>query len=221
MKTLKTIRIILAAVMLVGITALLLDATGVLRHWLGWMPKIQLLPAVLALNVAIIVAVLLVTFLVGRLYCSVVCPLGVFQDILAWCHKIIFGKKRPYRYRKPQNWLRYIVLGLFILLMVLGINGIASLIAPYSAYARMVTNIHGTGLVHWVALATLCCVGVMSFVWGRLWCNTLCPVGSLLGLISRHSLVGIHIDANKCGGCRKCEHSCKAMCIDEIGRAHV
>ena len=214
MKTLKTIRIILAAVMLVGITALLLDATGVLRHWLGWMPKIQLLPAVLALNVAVIVAVLLVTFLVGRLYCSVACPMGVFQDILVWFHKIIFGKKRPYRYRKPQNWLRYIVLGLFILLMVLGINGIASLIAPYSAYARMVTNIHGTGLVHWVAIATLCCVGVMSFVWGRLWCNTLCPVGSLLSLISRHSLVGIHIDANKCGSCRKCEHSCKAMCID-------
>ena len=82
MKTLKTIRIILAAVMLAGITALLLDATGMLRHWLGWMPKILLLPAVLALNVVIIVAVLLMTFLVGRLYCSVACPMGVFQDIL-------------------------------------------------------------------------------------------------------------------------------------------
>ena len=216
MKVLKTVRIVLAALMLFCITALLLDSTdgAVLRRWLGWMPKIQLLPAILALNVVVIVVILAVTALAGRVYCSVVCPLGIFQDILVWFHKIIFGKKRPYRYRKPQNWLRYTVLAAFVLLMLLGFNGIAVLIAPYSAYARMVTNIHGTGLVHWIAIATLCCVGVMGFVYGRLWCNTICPVGSLLGLLSKHSLLGIRIDADKCVGCHKCEHKCKAMCID-------
>ena len=213
-KGVRLIRIVLAAVMLFGITALLLDATGTLRHWLSWMPKVQLLPAILAMNFVLVASVLVVTLLIGRFYCAVVCPMGVFQDIIIWAHKLLFGKKHPYRYRKPQNWLRYTVLALFVLLMVLGLNGIATLIAPYSAYARMVTNIHGTGLVHWVALATLCCVGVMSFLWGRLWCNTLCPVGSLLSLVSRYSLFGIHIDADKCGGCRKCEKGCKAMCID-------
>ena len=214
MKLLKPIRIILAALMLLGITALLLDATGVLRHWLGWMPKVQLLPAILALNFVVVIGVLVVTALIGRFYCAVVCPLGIFQDLFVWFHKLFFGKKRPYRYRKPQNWLRYTVLALFVLLMVLGLNSIAVLIAPYSAYARMVTNIHGTGLVHWVAIATLCCIGVMSFCWGRLWCNTLCPVGSLLSLVAKFRLIGIRIDADKCGGCRKCERGCKAMCID-------
>lgn len=216
MKILKYIRITLAALMLFGITALILDATdgAVLRHWLGWMPKVQLLPAILALNVAVVVAVILVTFLIGRLYCSVVCPMGILQDIFSWSHKLIFGKKRPYRYRKPQNWLRYVVLGLFVLLMVLGLNGIATLIAPYSAYARMVANIHGTGLVHWIALATLVVIGLMSFLYGRLWCNTLCPVGTLLGLISKYSLFGIRIDKAKCVGCRQCEKRCKANCID-------
>ena len=213
MKTLKTIRIILAALMLLGITALLLDTTGMLRHWLGWMPKVQLLPAILALNVVLVVSVLVVTLIIGRFYCAVICPMGIFQDIFIWFHKVLFPK-RPFCYRKPQNWLRYVVLGLFVLLMVLGLNGIATLVAPYSAYARMVTNLHGTGLVHWVAIATLCCLGVMSFCWGRLWCNTLCPVGSLLSLVSRHRIFGIRIDANKCGSCRKCEHGCKAMCID-------
>lgn len=219
MKALKYIRIVLAALMLLGITALVLDATdgAVLRHWLGWMPKVQLLPAILALNVVVVVAVLLVTFLIGRLYCSVVCPMGIFQDLFIWVHKLIFGKKRPCRYRKPQNWLRYTVLGLFVLLMLLGLNGIATLVAPYSAYARMVANIHGSGLVHWVAIATLCCVGVMSFMYGRLWCNTLCPVGTLLGLISKHSLFGIRIDREKCVGCHKCEKHCKANCIDIDG----
>ena len=215
-KFLKVFRIVLAALMLFGITALIFDFTdgAVLRHWLGWMPKVQLLPAILALNVAVVVAVLLVTALIGRLYCSVVCPMGIFQDIFSWFHKIIFGKKRPYRYRKPQNWLRYIVLALFVILMFFGLNGIASLVAPYSAYARMVANIHGSGLVHWVAIATLCCVGVMSFMYGRFWCNTLCPVGSLLSFFSKHSLFGIRIDREKCVGCHKCEKRCKANCIN-------
>ena len=217
MKALKTIRIILAAVMLLGITALLLDTTGMLRHWLGWMPKIQLLPAVLALNVVVVLAILAVTALIGRFYCAVVCPMGIFQDVVIWFHKIIFGKKRPYRYHKPLNWLRYTVLVLFVLAMVVGLNSIAVLIAPYSAYARMVTGLHATGVAQWVAIITLVVIGLMSFTMGRLWCNTFCPVGTLLGLISRHSLFGIKIDADKCVGCHKCEHRCKSMCIDIDG----
>ncbi len=214
MKGLKTIRIILAAMMLLGITALLLDTTGMLRHWLVWMPKVQLLPALLAGGFLLVVAVLVVTLQIGRFYCAVICPMGIFQDIFVWFHKLIFGKKRPFRYHKPQNWLRYTVLALFVLLMVLGLNSLAVLIAPYSAYARMVTSIHASGAVQWVAIVTLVVVGVMSFGWGRLWCNTICPVGSLLSLVSRYRLFGIRIDAEKCVGCRKCEHGCKSMCID-------
>ena len=213
-KSLKVIRIILAALMLLGITALLLDTTGVLRHWLGWMPKVQLLPAMMALNVVVVVAILLVTLVIGRFYCAVVCPMGIFQDLFVWAHKLIFGKKRPYRYRKPANWLRYTVLALFVLAMLVGLNSIAVLIAPYSAYGRMVTGLHASGLAQWVAIATLVVIGLMSFTMGRLWCNSICPVGSLLGLLAKHRLFGIRIDAAKCVGCRKCEHGCKAMCID-------
>lgn len=220
-KSLKIIRIILAALMLLGITALLLDATGLLRHWLGWMPKVQLLPALLAGSFGLVAAVLIVTLVIGRFYCAVVCPMGVFQDIFVWAHKLLFGKKHPYRYRKPANWLRYTVLVLFVLAMVLGLNSIAVLIAPYSAYARMVTGLHSSGTLQWVAIVTLVVIGVMSFTMGRLWCNTLCPVGSLLSLVSRYRLFGIRIDADKCVGCHKCEKGCKAMCIDIDGGKRV
>lgn len=220
-KSLKIIRIILAALMLLGITALLLDATGLLHHWLGWMPKVQLLPALLAGSFGLVAAVLVVTLVIGRFYCAVVCPMGVFQDIFVWAHKLLFGKKHPYRYRKPANWLRYTVLVLFVLAMVLGLNSIAVLIAPYSAYARMVTGLHSSGTLQWVAIVTLVVIGVMSFTMGRLWCNTLCPVGSLLSLVSRYRLFGIRIDADKCVGCHKCEKGCKAMCIDIDGGKRV
>ena len=212
-KSLKVIRIVLAAVMLLGITALLLDATGILRHYLSWMPKVQLLPAILALNFVVVAVILVVTVLIGRLYCSVVCPMGIFQDFVTWISGLLFPK-RKFQYRRAANWLRYIVLALFVALMVAGLGSLAALIAPYSAYARMVTNIHGTGLPLVIAIVTIVVIGVMSFVWGRLWCNTICPVGSLLGLVSKYSLFGIRIDTSKCGGCHRCEHKCKAMCID-------
>lgn len=214
MKALKTVRIVLATLMLLGITALLLDTTGVLRHYLGWMPKVQLLPALLAGGFLLVLAILVVTLQIGRFYCAVVCPMGVFQDIFIWAHKLLFGKKHPYRYRKPQNWLRYTVLALFVVAMLVGLNSIAVLIAPYSAYARMVTGLHASGLVQWIAIATLVVIGMLSFTMGRMWCNTMCPVGSLLSLLSRYRLIGIRIDADKCAGCRKCEKGCKAMCID-------
>ena len=223
-KTLKSIRIVLAAVVLLGFVALLLDgvawALGV-TPGLGFLPKTQLLPAILALNVVVVVAILLVTLLVGRLYCSVLCPMGILQDVFTWVNKVVF--RRKYRYYRPQNWLRYAVLAFFVALMVMGSFGIASGIAafidPYSAFARMTIGFFDSRLPLVVSVAIFAVIFVMSFFWGRLWCNTLCPVGSLLSLVSRWSLFGIRIDKEKCVGCHKCEHRCKANCIDVDGCA--
>ena len=93
---LAAVFIILAAVFIVLITLLFLDFTGTLHHWLGWMAKIQFLPAVMALNVVVVVALIVLTLVFGRIYCSVICPLGVFQDILARFHR----KKNKYSFSK-------------------------------------------------------------------------------------------------------------------------
>ena len=55
----------------------------------------------------------------------------------------------------------------------------------------------------------------MSFNKGRLFCNTLCPVGTLLGLISKMSLYKISINLEKCNSCNLCTRSCKSGCIDK------
>ena len=78
---LKKLRVTLAAIFFICITLLFLDFTGTLHAWLGWMAKIQFIPAVLALNLAVIVLLVLLTLVLGRVYCSVICPLGIFQDI--------------------------------------------------------------------------------------------------------------------------------------------
>ena len=117
---LRKIRTILAAVVFVLITLLFLDFTGTLHHWLSWLAKIQFLPAVMALNVVVVVALLVLTLVFGRIYCSIICPLGVFQDILARFHR----KKNKYSYSKEVKWLRYPVLMVFIIAAVAGIGSL-------------------------------------------------------------------------------------------------
>ena len=80
---LRRIRKILAALMFTLITLLFLDFTGTLHHWLGWMAKVQFLPALLALNLFVVVGLVVFTLIFGRIYCSVICPLGILQDIIA------------------------------------------------------------------------------------------------------------------------------------------
>ena len=125
---LRKIRITLATLMMLMVTLLFLDVSGVLHHFLGWTARIQFLPAVLALNVVVIVALVLLTLIFGRIYCSVICPLGIFQDIVSWIH----GKRKKNRFTaSPEmRWLRYGVLTLFIVAFVAGIHALVALLAP-------------------------------------------------------------------------------------------
>ena len=102
---LRTIRLTLAVIFFAFITLLFLDFTGTLHAWFGWMAKIQFLPAVLALNIGVVLFLAVLTLVFGRIYCSVICPLGVFQDIVSWLSAK--RKKNRFRYSSALKWLRY------------------------------------------------------------------------------------------------------------------
>ena len=106
---LRRIRILLAVVCLLLITGLFLDFTGTLHSWFGWLPKLQFWPAVLALNVGVLLFLLLLTLLCGRIYCSVICPLGVMQDVISHLSGLR-KKKFRFSYSPARNVLRYGVL---------------------------------------------------------------------------------------------------------------
>ena len=143
---LRKIRLVAALLFFTMITLLFLDFTGTVHSWFGWMAKIQFLPAVLALNVGVVIALVLLTLLLGRVYCSVICPLGVFQDIISWVSGKV--KKNRFRYSPALSWLRYGVLAVFIVALVAGVVSLAALIAPYSAYGRIISNLL-TPLYQW------------------------------------------------------------------------
>lgn len=92
---LRKIRLTLAALFFTAVTLLFLDFTGTLHAWLGWMAKIQFLPALLAVNVGVVLFLVILTWVFGRVYCSVICPLGVMQDVISWLN----GRRKKKKYR--------------------------------------------------------------------------------------------------------------------------
>ena len=238
---LKKIRFVLALLFWAGITLMFLDFSGTLRHFLDWMAKIQFLPAILALNIGAVLFVLALTLLFGRLYCSIICPMGVFQDFVSR----IAGKfkKRRFKFTPEKRKTRLVILGVFVVLLV-AFSPLAALIAPYSAYGRMISSIfqpvymtvnnllakaaehydsyafYGvdvwlkSGATLGVAIVTFLVVTIWSWKKGRGYCNTVCPVGTVLGLLSTKSLYKINIDADKCVNCGLCEKNCKAEAVD-------
>lgn len=242
---LRKIRLTIAMICFTLITLLFLDFTGTLHGWFGWLAKIQFLPAVLALNIGVVLLLVILTLVCGRIYCSVICPLGVFQDIIAW-----FGRrpkkrrKLPYSYSPALSWLRYGALGIFIITLVAGVGSLAVLLAPYSSYGRIANNLFqplwqwGNNLLAYfaeradsyafysvdvwiksmptfiVAIVTLIILIVLAGRNGRTYCNTICPVGTVLGFLSRFSLFRITINTEKCNNCSLCSRNCKAACIN-------
>lgn len=217
---LRKIRLAAAALFFAGITLLFV---GIGHQWWGWMAKLQFLPSCMALNFAAIAFVLLLTLVFGRIYCSVICPMGVFQDLVIRVHKLLSpkGRKPKRHFVKEPRIVRYGVLALVIVTALTFSQLLLTVLAPYSAYGRMVRSIVGLSrgeslapALLITAAATLVVICVCAWIWGRGWCNTVCPVGSVLGLVSRFSLFKVSIDQSQCVSCRKCEKGCKSSCID-------
>ena len=239
---LRKIRTTLALVVFVLITLLFLDVTGTLHRWFGWLASIQFWPALLALHVGVLALLVVLTLVFGRIYCSVICPLGVMQDVISRLHGM--RKKNRFTYSKEKRWLRYGVLAVFVASALAGVNAVVSLLAPYSSYGRIAgslmkpvyeagNNVLAAVAEHFnsyafysvdvwmkslptlvVASVTLVVIAVMAWRGGRTYCNTICPVGTILSFLARFSWLKVRIDGSKCVDCGLCTKNCKASAID-------
>lgn len=232
----------MAAICFTLITLLFLDFTGTIHAWFGWMAKLQFVPALLASGSITVLAIIIVTMTFGRIYCSILCPLGVYQDgISRMAEK---RKKNRYKFKKSRKWLRYSILLVFAVLLFVGLNSIAILIAPYSIYGRIASNLFAPlyQLINnvlayfaerWdsyafyhvdvyikslpifiVSIAYFLIITILSLANGRWYCNTVCPVGTILGFFARGSLFKPVIDTEKCNSCGLCERNCRCSAID-------
>jgi len=216
---LRALRVVLACLMFAGVTLLLCDYTGPSFRYVKWIAELQFFTGVLGLvgcfslgSLLVVALTLIVTLLFGRVYCSVVCPLGIMQDIM-----MRVKRRRHWRYERGPVPLRWTVFVVFLVLLVLW-HPVASVLEPYSAYSRIVQMFCAPTRqpVFMLVLSVVLFVGIS--VWavlkGRGWCNAVCPVGTFLGLLSKHSLMRPTIDPERCTQCGACERNCKAQCID-------
>lgn len=211
---------------------------------------LQFVPSLLAASgvaLASLVFTLLLTWCFGRVYCSWLCPMGIWQDVVSRISLYLRGdrkgvpvKKRPgYTYHRPQTLLRWSVAAFVAAFMVAGIMYPLMLLDPYSNWGQMVRLIFSpliqlfSNLLSLITpdvayrqlapmaadmfilvLALFILITVMSAMRGRLWCNTVCPVGSILGAISQRSLFRPVIAKDMCVRCGSCASKCKSECID-------
>ena len=223
---LKWLRVTVAVIFFIGI------AYAFLHHIPAWnvpnmtgggegvedsfsLARWQLVPSVLgtlsgaAVSVVILGVLLLLTLLFGRVYCSFICPLGILQDIVFRIRRWL-APKRFLKFSRPVPWMRY---GVLAWPAAIWSN---NLLAADSSSADLVQMDYFPAAfpVLLASAGMLGLVAVMSAWKGRLYCNTVCPVGTFLGLLSRISLFRLGFDPASCKKCGKCVKSCKAQCLN-------
>lgn len=251
---LRIARIILAVTVFAAIFLLFIDFTGTAAAPAKFLPHYQVIPAILALNITALAILCILTLLFGRIYCSVLCPLGVYQDIVSALRRITSSKRKRraglFRPAAAHTKTRIAFLGLFVVLAGAALlslipMSIAGLLDPYSIFGRamgqlVVPAAHMAGnsvvdaaadngvmladryaapssftwLVAAVAAVQMTVVTVMALRTGRTYCNSVCPVGTVLGLLLRFSLFKPVINLDRCNSCGSCGRRCKAKCIN-------
>lgn len=235
---LKTIRILLAAVTFILLTASFIGLGGRLQFLAKW----QLVPAILAVNLTVLAVLALVTLLLGRVYCAVFCPLGIFQDIVLWIRRK--AGRKDFAYERPWTKTRWAVLAVCVIAAACGFLALPALVDPYSLYGRIASELFQpaaaalsnavaavadwaghplvlktevfvkSGLALAVAAASFVVIAFLAAWDGRFYCNAVCPAGTILSAFSHKTLLRLKIDTGKCVGCGMCTRECKARCID-------
>jgi polyferredoxin len=244
---LKRLRVTLAILFFAPCLLFFVDFASALPQEVHAILHFQIIPAILSGAIAIIVFQFILALLFGRVYCSVICPAGILQDIINRLFSI--GKKkskgaRRFRYHTPLNLFRYLLLGAAAVTAVAGFTSLIVWLDPYSNFGRIAANLlrppvmWGNNLLadalmridvyslYHVTVYTVTLAGLISGILallvfvlltifrGRLFCNSLCPVGALLSVVSRYSLFRITFDKQLCNNCGSCERTCKAEAID-------
>ena len=216
--------------------------------FLQFIPSILKFIGLFGISASGFIIVIILTLTAGRVYCSTICPLGTLQDLFSFIQKRI-NKKNYFTKSKSYKILRYSLLGLVIISFLAGGLSFINLLDPYSNFGRIITMILKPALISLhnftssvliknkiylltpveiygvksylllFPIAFLSLVAYMSLKKGRLYCNTVCPVGTLLGLLSKYSLFKIEIVKENCISCKLCERVCKGGCIDRTDKA--
>ena len=141
---LKGVRVLLALLFFIPILLFFVDFADLLPDQTHVWLQVQIMPALLGSMWIALIVQLLLSVVIGRLYCSTVCPAGVLQDLINWIYGKCRTKKngiRRFSYHKPMNVLRYVLLFFTLVSAFSGIASVALWLDPYSNFGRIASNL--------------------------------------------------------------------------------
>lgn len=169
---------------------------------------LQLLPILQRVIVDFSVTALLIfvlltaaTFVFGRIYCSLICPFGIFQEIIGFIKLKLVKSSRQVNF-PLKYFIAAIVWGIFFG----GTAFVSRYFDPYSLFGSAQT-FAVAGIIGVILVAAA------VFIKDRVFCTNFCPVGTVLGLISKVSPNKIYI-SDICVSCGMCERNCPSGCIN-------
>lgn len=159
------------------------------------------------LGLILFAVLIVITLLFGRVYCGALCPLGLYQELLTILFKPFYKKRKGAKEPMKHYVFAYLLAAILFGALCGGTAVLLRMLDPYSVAGNAMSGAcFGIGFA--IALA------VLVFFKKRFFCTNICPVGAILGLISRFSLFKIRIDTDKCKMCSLCARSCPCGSID-------
>lgn len=149
----------------------------------------------------LLVLLICITAIFGRVYCSTICPLGLFQEL---CLLIFHRKQLPLQ---KNQVFKYFMAAIFLGTLLSGTSYVARAIDPYTIFGSAISGIT-------ISLIILGIIALLTGIRGRWFCTNICPIGAILGIISKHAYHKISIDTKSCVACGLCARKCPAGCID-------
>lgn len=191
--------------------------------------RLQIAPMYLAEGAGVIAVWLLITLVWGRIYCATVCPVGALMDVMLRIRRRIPALNKPFRYTRPQR-ARHHVLIVYAACLIIGLGVVPLILEPWFMTGNMTQALGGRGTRLWAECGYSAIWGVIwgtvslvivlpwALLRGREFCNTVCPLGTAMGYLSRRSAFQIVIDGDKCVSCMRCQDNCRASCIKVVSR---
>lgn len=207
------------------------------------LPQWQFLPKVMSVaalsgitTLGGMLIIAMVTSMFGRAYCSWICPLGWLQDLLERLDRRFIRTNRKRSYQKSFYALRIAFFAVIAIWFFSGFAVIAGWVEPYSLFGKISSGVvrgaataanklfgmNQNGITAWssmwfylaVSAGFLLALAILVWCKGRIFCNTLCPAGTILSAIASRSGKRLQINTDRCINCGKCVQSCNANCIN-------
>ena len=218
-KSIRIVRIV------ISLLCMAVPAWALLAGYDSVFVRMQIFTALMSGASACLLFWLVVTLIYGRIYCSTACPMGTLMDGVSFLGRAVCRSKRNYRYVTRSQRTQVVFLIITLATFIIGGAFFPTLLDPYSAYARIIEELVARPLglnpvavsftASSLAVAAVTFLAVVTAAWksGRIGCNSVCPVGTVLGYVGSRSIFHIEIDPDKCINCGECESACKAQCI--------